>query len=128
MPFPRGPRDQKSLYPIKQKSDLDIGLADFTDDKEYLNLLEKALQNIWKEFNPHIVFYLAGADPYREDQLGNLMLTKEGLTERDELVIGSCVKRNLPLVILLAGGYALRVKDTIEIHCNTCRMAMSYCR
>jgi acetoin utilization deacetylase AcuC-like enzyme len=117
---------QENLYPIKQKSDLDIGLADFAGDEEYLDLLEKGLQSTWKKFSPEIVYYLAGADPYQEDQLGSLMLTKEGLMERDKLVIASCVRKNLPLVILLAGGYALKVEDTVEIHCNTCRIAMSY--
>ncbi|TES86206.1 histone deacetylase [Candidatus Aerophobetes bacterium] len=119
---------QEDLYPIKQESDLDIGLADFAGDDVYLHLLEEALRDIKKKFSPEIVYYLAGADPYREDQLGNLTLTKEGLMERDRLVIGSYVKRSIPLVILLAGGYAVKVEDTVEIHCNTCRIATACSR
>lgn len=119
---------QEDLYPVKEESDLDIGLADFTGDDVYLHLLEEALQDIRKKFSPEIVYYLAGADPYRGDQLGNLTLTKEGLMERDRLVIGSYVKRSIPLVILLAGGYAVKVEDTVEIHCNTCRIATACSR
>lgn len=119
---------QEDLYPVKEESDLDIGLADFTGDDVYLHLLEEALQDIRKKFSPEIVYYLAGADPYGEDQLGNLTLTKEGLMERDRLVIGSYVKRSIPLVILLAGGYAVKVEDTVEIHCNTCRIATACSR
>jgi len=119
---------QEDLYPIKQESDLDIGLADFTGDDVYLHFLAEALRDIRKKFSPEIVYYLAGADPYREDQLGNLTLTKEGLMERDRLVIGSYVKRSIPLVILLAGGYAVKVEDTVEIHCNTCRIATTCSR
>ncbi|MEE9192429.1 MAG: histone deacetylase [Candidatus Aerophobetes bacterium] len=119
---------QEDLYPVKEESDLDIGLADFAGDDVYLHLLKEALQDIRKKFSPEIVYYLAGADPYRGDQLGNLTLTKEGLMERDRLVIGSYVKRSIPLVILLAGGYAVKVEDTVEIHCNTCRIATACSR
>ena len=119
---------QEDLYPVKEESDLDIGLADFTGDDVYLHLLEEALQDIRKKFSPEIVYYLAGADPYRGDQLGNLTLTKEGLMERDRLVIGSYVKRSIPLIILLAGDYAVKVEDTVEIHCNTCRIATACSR
>ena len=115
---------QENLYPVKEKSDLDVGLADFTGDEEYLARLKESLYQIWGQFKPDIVYYLAGADPYEDDQLGNLKLSIQGLKRRDKLVIGECLKRGLPLVICLAGGYAFKIEDTVEIHCNTCRIAV----
>lgn len=119
---------QENLYPVKEQSDLDIGLPDLTTDKEYLLKLEKSLSYIWKIFTPDIVYYLAGADPYEKDLLGNLKLTMEGLKERDRMIITQCIERELPLMICLAGGYAVKVKDTVEIHCNTCRVAVECCK
>jgi len=119
---------QENLYPVKEKSDLDVGLADFTGDEEYLTRLKESLYQIWRQFKPDIVYYLAGADPYEDDQLGDLKLSIQGLKRRDKLVIGECLKRKLPVMICLAGGYAFKVEDTVEIHCNTCRIAVEYCR
>lgn len=114
---------QENLYPVKEKSDLDIGLPDFTGDEEYLAKLRSTLLQIWQSFKPDIVYYLAGADPYEDDQLGQLKLTKAGLKKRDNWVISKCLEKKVPLVILLAGGYAFRVEDTVDIHCYTCRIA-----
>ena len=114
---------QENLYPMKEKSDLDIGLPDFTGDEEYLAKLRSTLLQIWQSFKPDIVYYLAGADPYEDDQLGQLKLTKAGLKKRDNWVISKCLEKKVPLVILLAGGYAFRVEDTVDIHCHTCRIA-----
>ena len=114
---------QENLYPVKEKSDLDTGLPDFTGDGEYLAKLSCGLQQIWQNFEPDIVYYLAGADPYEGDQLGQLKLSKAGLKKRDAGVITKCLEEKIPLVILLAGGYAFRVEDTVEIHCNTGRIA-----
>lgn len=114
---------QENLYPVKEKSDLDIGLPDFTGDEEYLAKLSSTLLQIWRNFEPDIVYYLAGADPYEDDQLGQLKLTKAGLKKRDNWVISKCLEKKVPLVILLAGGYAFRVEDTVDIHCHTCRIA-----
>ncbi len=114
---------QENLYPVKEKSDLDIGLPDFIGDGEYLAKLSSALLQIWQNFEPDIVYYLAGADPYEEDQLGQLKLTKAGLKKRDGWVITKSLEKKVPLVILLAGGYAFRVEDTVDIHCTTCRIA-----
>ena len=114
---------QENLYPVKEKSDLDIGLPDFTGDEEYLAKLSSTLLQIWQSFKPDIVYYLAGADPYEDDQLGQLKLTKAGLKKRDNWVISKCLEKKVPLVILLAGGYAFRVEDTVDIHCHTCRIA-----
>ena len=108
---------------MKEKSDLDTGLPDFTGDGEYLTKLISGLRQIWQGFKPDIVYYLAGADPYENDQLGQLKLTKAGLKKRDGWVITKCLEEKIPLVILLAGGYAFRVEDTVEIHCNTGRIA-----
>ncbi|MGB9595669.1 MAG: histone deacetylase [Candidatus Poribacteria bacterium] len=117
---------QENNYPIKQKSDLDIGLADRTGDAVYLAYLKKNFLKIADNFAPEFVIYLAGADPYKYDQLGGLSLTIEGLRERDEFVISECVKRKMPLGILLAGGYAIDTNDTVTIHFNTCKLAYDY--
>ena len=111
---------QEILYPLKQKSDLDIGLDFDVGDSTYLGLLEEHFPRIIEEHRPELIFYLAGADPYREDQLGSLMLSKEGLRKRDRVVIDLARKYKIPLAVVLAGGYAEDVRDTVEIHVNTC--------
>jgi acetoin utilization deacetylase AcuC-like enzyme len=115
---------QENNYPIpKPPSDLDVGLADGTDDRGYLEALDRALDRVWA-FAPEIVLYQAGADPYREDQLGGLALTIEGLEERDRRVLDGCARRDIPAVVTLGGGYARRVEDTVEIHRRTCLLAL----
>ena len=113
---------QEHLYPMKQRSDLDIGLDNGVDDSEYLDKLTGALNNIYGEFQPNFVIYLAGADPYIFDQLGSLMLTIEGLKKRDEMVIQGARERDIPVAVVLGGGYAEDANDTVEIHCNTARV------
>ncbi len=116
---------QQNNYPLwKPPSDRDIGLADGTGDAEYLRLLEENLPSILEDHEPDLVFYLAGADPYREDQLGRLGLSLDGLRERDAAVLAMCAAKRVPVAIALAGGYALRFEDTVEIHCNTVRVAV----
>ncbi len=115
---------QENLYPMKQRSDLDIGLENFAGDDVYLKRLGSALPRLNEEYYPCIVFYVAGADPYEKDQLGSLQITKEGLRKRDELVIRSAAERGIPVVVMLAGGYAPDVNDTVEIHCNTAQVAL----
>jgi acetoin utilization deacetylase AcuC-like enzyme len=113
---------QERNYPAwKPPSDLDIGLEDATGDAEYLALLERHLPEILGRHRPELAFYLAGADPYRFDQLGGLGLTLEGLRRRDELVFGAAAQAGARVAVCLAGGYAMRPDDTIEIHCNTVR-------
>ena len=114
---------QENNYPVKQESDLDIGLADRTDDADYLAHLQRHVPGIMGDFAPEFVVYLAGAAPYEYDQLGGLSLTVDGLQKRDEFVIGECVERNIPVAVLLAGGYAVNTDDTVTIHCNTCKTA-----
>jgi acetoin utilization deacetylase AcuC-like enzyme len=113
---------QERNYPAwKPPSDLDIGLEDGTGDAEYLALLDRHLPEVLGRHRPELVFYLAGADPYRFDQLGGLGLTLEGLRRRDELVFGAAAQAGARVAVCLAGGYAMRPDDTIEIHCNTVR-------
>jgi acetoin utilization deacetylase AcuC-like enzyme len=119
---------QEKNYPLKQKSNLDIGLADRTSDTIYLAYVKKHVPKIMDEFTPDFVIYLAGADPYKYDQLGGLSLTIEGLRERDEFVMNECIKRSIPVGVLLAGGYAINTEDTITIHCNTCKLAYGFWR
>ena len=111
---------QEHNYPVKQQSDLDIGLDDGVGDTEYLKQLNRAIMRIQNEFKPDFVFYLAGADPFREDQLGSLELTHEGFRRRDDAVIGTFCRENIPVCVVLAGGYSRDVQDTVLIHYNTC--------
>jgi acetoin utilization deacetylase AcuC-like enzyme len=115
---------QEHLYPIKEESDLDVGLDDFASDATYLHYLRSAVPKILTEHKPQLVVYVAGADPYKEDQLGTLQLTKEGLEERDRIVIDGCRKEKIPFAVVFAGGYALKIQDTVDIHVNTCRVCL----
>jgi acetoin utilization deacetylase AcuC-like enzyme len=74
-------------------------------------------------FQPDLVLYVAGADPYFEDQLGGLSLTFDGLKERDHMVIQTALRHGIPVAIVLAGGYALNVENTVTIHANTAEAA-----
>jgi acetoin utilization deacetylase AcuC-like enzyme len=108
-------------YPLfKQTSNLDIELADGTGDNEYLGILSEALPRLMLH-DPDVIFYLAGADPYENDKLGRLKLTKEGLRRRDEMVLQFARTADLPIVTTMSGGYAKDIADTVEIHCNTIR-------
>jgi acetoin utilization deacetylase AcuC-like enzyme len=111
---------QENNYPVpKPPSDQDIGLEDGTGDAEYLDALEKGLIHSLKTMTPDLIFYVGGADPYREDQLGGLALTLEGLQKRDRLVFEHARRRGIPVASTMAGGYARRVADTVRIHVNT---------
>jgi acetoin utilization deacetylase AcuC-like enzyme len=111
---------QEHNYPHpKPPSTVDINLADGTGDDEYLAILEEHLQQAFRDFAPQLLFYVAGADPYREDQLGGLALTMEGLARRDALVFDYARRNAAPVAIALAGGYARRVADTVSIHVGT---------
>jgi acetoin utilization deacetylase AcuC-like enzyme len=111
---------QENNYPLpKPPSDEDIGLDDGTRDPDYLIALEKGLLRSLEKMSPNLIFYLGGADPYREDQLGGLALTFDGLQKRDRLVFEHARRRGIPVASALAGGYARRVADTVRIHVNT---------
>jgi acetoin utilization deacetylase AcuC-like enzyme len=117
---------QENNYPYpKPPSTVDIDLPDGIGDEDYLSILEKHLRAAFHDFNPQILFYIAGADPYREDQLGGLALTMEGLARRDALVFDYARRHGVPVAITLAGGYARNVGDTVKIHANTILAARS---
>jgi acetoin utilization deacetylase AcuC-like enzyme len=110
-------------YPLfKARSTFDVELADATEDEEYLRVLSENLPRVFAH-RPDIVFYLGGADPYAGDRLGRLSLTIAGLRSRDELVLGECRGRGVPVATVMSGGYAADIDDTVEIHCNTIRAA-----
>ena len=112
-------------YPLfKENSSLDIELPDKTGDEEFLSVLGEALPRIFL-YEPDIVFYLGGADPYEKDKLGRLGLTFEGLKTRDEMVLRFAAERETPIVTVMSGGYAADIADTVEIHCNTIRAVKS---
>jgi len=111
---------QENNYPAyKPPSDIDLEMPDRADDDEYLGALIPAVQSALDEFQPEMLFYIGGADPFCEDQLGGLSLTKKGLKERDRRVFEEARRRGIPVATALAGGYARRVEDTIRIHLNT---------
>jgi acetoin utilization deacetylase AcuC-like enzyme len=111
-------------YPaVKPPSTVDIHLEDGVGDEEYLQRLGDACRKGMKEFKPQLVTYVAGADPYREDQLGGLSLSIDGLKARDRMVFDLARENGAAVAVTLAGGYAVRVEDTVTIHCNTARAA-----
>jgi acetoin utilization deacetylase AcuC-like enzyme len=111
---------QHNNYPMwKPHSSIDVDLPDGIGDDDYLAWLDNALSSGLRQFEPELICYVAGADPYREDQLGGLALSIEGLKRRDELVFRVARARNIPVMVTYAGGYARRVEDTVTIHCNT---------
>ena len=114
---------QSSNYPReKPPSVIDIDLADGVEDSEYLDRLSGALK-VAMSFAPDLLVYVAGADPYREDQLGGLALTMDGLKRRDQLVFETALVHSVPVAVVLAGGYARNTDDTVTIHCNTAKAA-----
>ncbi len=111
---------QQNNYPAwKPPSSIDVDLPDGIGDADYLAWLDNALSSGLRQFQPDLVCYIAGADPYKNDQLGGLALTLEGLQRRDELVFQVARARNIPVMVTYAGGYAHNVEDTVTIHCNT---------
>ena len=111
---------QHNNYPVfKPPSSIDVDLPDGIGDDDYLAWLDNALSSGLRQFEPDLLCYIAGADPYREDQLGGLSLTIEGLKKRDELVFRVARARGIPVMVTYAGGYARNVDDTVSIHCNT---------
>jgi acetoin utilization deacetylase AcuC-like enzyme len=111
---------QAHNYPAyKPPSSIDVNLPDGTNDEAYLGWLDQALSSAFRSFEPQLLCYIAGADPYREDQLGGLDLSIDGLKRRDELVFRVAKSRGVPVMVTYAGGYARRVEDTVTIHCNT---------
>ena len=111
---------QHNNYPaVKPPSSIDVDLPDGVGDDDYLAWLDNALSSGLRQFEPDLLCYVAGADPYRDDQLGGLSLTIEGLKKRDELVFRVARARDIPFMVAYAGGYARNVEDTVTIHTNT---------
>jgi acetoin utilization deacetylase AcuC-like enzyme len=116
---------QENNYPFfKPKSDLDINLRDMVRDEEYLKELKKHVPVIISDHKPGLIVYVAGADPYKEDMIGNLSLTLEGLKERDRFVFNTARNYGVPIVCVLAGGYARNYNDTVLIHYNTVKTGL----
>jgi acetoin utilization deacetylase AcuC-like enzyme len=111
---------QENNYPIwKPKSSIDVNLPDGTDDAQYLEWVDRALSQALQRFEPELLCYIAGADPYREDQLGGLSVSIDGLRKRDEYVLQTAKDAGIPVMVTFAGGYAINLQDTVEIHTNT---------
>jgi acetoin utilization deacetylase AcuC-like enzyme len=112
-------------FPVrKERSDLDIGLDDGTGDIAYLDAWDSGVRQALRISEADLAVYVAGADPYEGDRLGRLTLSKSGLAERDRLVFELCRGTGLPVATVMGGGYARRVKDTVEIHLRTVRSAV----
>ena len=117
----------KNNFPYhKETSDLDVELADGTDDVAYLNALEMGLKACMRRFNADLAIYLAGADPYVHDRFSRLSLTKAGLAKRDRMVLQHCHRAGLPVAVTMAGGYAPHMPDTVDIHFQTILSALAH--
>jgi acetoin utilization deacetylase AcuC-like enzyme len=114
---------QRDLYPVKEKSSFDIHLNSGVRDDEYLELMHSHIPALMDRFQPQLILYQAGADPYKEDLLGQLQLSIAGLKQRDELVFGWARERAIPIAATLGGGYARNTADTVAIHVNTALVA-----
>lgn len=111
-------------YPTrKEKSDLDIGLPDKTEDDIYLKILKNTLPALIETVQPDLAFYISGVDVLESDKLGRLSMTLEGCKERDRTVLELCKKNDIPLAISMGGGYSERISTIIEAHANTFRLA-----
>lgn len=111
---------QHNNYPMwKPPSSIDVDLPDGISDDDYLAWLDNALSSGLRQFEPDLICYIAGADPYKDDQLGGLALTIDGLKRRDELVFRVAHTRGIPIMVTYAGGYAQKIEDTVTIHSNT---------
>ena len=118
---------QENNYPSpKPPSNLDIGLEDAAGDKIYLEELHKNIPGIIKAIKPDLIIYVAGADPYKEDQIGNLGLSMKGLEKRDEFIFETAQSFKIPVAVVLAGGYAMNKEDTAKIHYNTVKAGLRY--
>jgi len=107
----------------KEAGDIDVGLPDGCVDDDYLRALDGALLQLDGRCTPDLVFFLAGADPYEGDRLGRLKLTPSGMQMRDQRVFDWCLARNIPLVLLMAGGYGVRIEETVALQLTSFRLA-----
>ena len=107
----------------KERSDLDIPLQDGTGDEEYLSILYDTLPKLIEQQNPGFIFYLSGVDVLASDKLGKLALSREACKQRDKFVFEQCIKHKIPAQVSMGGGYSPQIKDIVEAHCNTFRVA-----
>jgi acetoin utilization deacetylase AcuC-like enzyme len=107
----------------KEQSDLDIPLADGMADKYYLDILTQTLPKLISQQKPDFIFYLSGVDVLATDKLGKLSLSKEGCKARDQFVLEQCLKHQIPVQVSMGGGYSADIKDIVDAHCNTYRLA-----
>jgi len=110
----------------KERSDLDVELADGSEDGVYLAALAQGLETALERSEANLVIYLAGADPYAGDRLGRLALSKAGLAERDRQIFAACARAGLPVALAMAGGYARSIEDTVDIHWRSVAQAARY--
>ena len=114
-------------FPFRKESgDLDVPLPDGCGDADYLAALERALEELEQRFDPGFVIYLAGADPFEGDRLGRLKLSFDGLQTRDRRVFDWCFTRRIPMAFVMAGGYGVRIEETVQVQLNTYRIALEY--
>jgi acetoin utilization deacetylase AcuC-like enzyme len=117
---------QRDNYPQeKPPSTLDLHLPDGVKGSEYLKRLREGLVPALSDFKPDLILYVAGADPFMEDQLGGLLLTMDDLSERDRMVFDLVKENAIPVAAVLAGGYSFNVQDTVTIHINTAKAAVA---
>lgn len=114
---------QKNFPFHKEKSDLDIALPDWTADDEYLTAAEKGTREALHACSADMAVFLAGADPYVDDRLGRMCVSKTGLSARDRMVFDQCWRAGLPVAVVMSGGYAKDVNDIVDIHSETIRLA-----
>ncbi len=107
----------------KEKSSLDIGLANGVTDEEYLNIIKEKIPYLFDLVKPDFVFYLAGVDVLATDKLGKLSLSKDACKQRDFIVFDACKQRNIPVQVSMGGGYSPDIKDIVDAHCNTFKVA-----
>ena len=110
----------------KEASDLDVDLPDGCNDADYLQALDQALDEMDRRFQPGLVIYLAGADPYEGDRLGRLSLSFDGLEERDRRAFDWAWQRRIPLAMAMAGGYGIHIEETVQVQMNTYKVALAY--
>lgn len=115
---------EKNFPYRKVPSDLDIALPDGCGDDEYLQVLQLGMDQSLNRADPDLAIYIAGADPFIGDRLGRLSLTKAGLAARDRLVLETCLQNQIPTAIVMGGGYANPVEDTVAIHLQTITLAI----
>ena len=119
---------QQNFPARKAESDLDIPLSAGVSDKIYLEALKAGLDVAFERAEADLVIYLAGADPFEGDRLGKLKLSKQGLAERDDAVLSTCLKQDVPVVITMAGGYGKNITDTVDIYHETIRLGADFAR